>query len=539
MANTTRILNGTNTNGENCIRLQFCLVSAPPENPPPVVQLLLGIEAKLMRGEVVRQARANLISLPVVGLPLFVHFSACLSFSCFSPGPFICRYRASTSSAIQEKFSTLYNTKISVDHPSQILKDMFGIATKSKAANTVFICAVLAGVVVMFILAVESQLDKYLPQSESLSADSVVEKCGNESARGNDLGIKISEPASSSKSPIVSQTPVPEESFDVKYLIPVTSSHFNFCRSLYTALINDYPKPTLINWGNVYTDSRHAHVGKISGVNEYLQQLGGQYVLIMDGFDVWYQLPFRSLVLHFLGITEPDNHELVVFGADKKCWPNKEDSPACVNIPESTLPIDAYGPSTDGREPVPNSDERFNFNRPRWLNSGNMIGPVSVLRDVYDRANHSISIAPPGSVKSDQMYIAEVFGQQDLNMTLDYKSELFQTMTFSHADVKFLEDDIFTSPRKLISQRRKLAVNMVSGTVPSVLHFNGPKDAMDTWWPKMWWSLQRNDHAVVEKSKEVYQYGGAYTINGQFLSWHDLCGDADVHNPSTWKSKDG
>ncbi|KAK9428109.1 hypothetical protein V1505DRAFT_378058 [Lipomyces doorenjongii] len=238
-------------------------------------------------------------------------------------------------------------------------------------------------------------------------------------------------------------------------------------------------------------------------------------------------------------MTEPNNHGSVVFGADKKCWPNKADSPACVNIPQSTLPIDAYGPSTDGRGPVPNLGEQFNFNRPRWLNSGNIIGPVSVLRDIYDRANHSISNAPPGIVKSDQMYIAEVFGQQDLNITLDYKSELFQTMTFSHADVKFLEDDIFTYPRKSISQRHKIAVNMVSGTVPSVLHFNGPKDAMDTWWSRMWWSLQRNDSAVINKSKQVYLYGGAYTVKGQFLSWYDLCGDADVHNPSTWKSRDG
>ncbi|KAK9325298.1 hypothetical protein V1517DRAFT_350612 [Lipomyces orientalis] len=279
------------------------------------------------------------------------------------------------------------------------------------------------------------------------------------------LGTEVPEAASASEP----ESMVMPESPDI-------TDHFNFCRSLYTALINEYPPPTLINWGKVFTDS-------VIGIDEYLRRLRShQYALIMDGFD-------------------PNGHHMAVFGADKKCWPKQPDSPAFVNIPI-----------------FPEPSEAFTFNRRRWLNSGNMIGPVSVLRHLYDRANH---------IKSDQLYIAEIFGQQDLNMTVDYQSELFQTMTFSHTNIMFLEDDVFTFPRKSPSQRRMSAVNKISSAVPPVLHFNGPKEAMHEWWPKMW--------GAREWSERIYRSGGAYTTDAEFLYWHDLCGNADVNEPPEYK----
>ncbi|KAK9480823.1 hypothetical protein V1514DRAFT_301609 [Lipomyces japonicus] len=351
---------------------------------------------------------------------------------------------------------------------------------------------------------------------------------------------KLSENSSSSNSLANKQSVVQTNSqtlngkpFELEFLIPLTSTHFNFCRSLYTALINDYPKPTLINWGKVFENAPQARVRKINGIDDYLHRLRpDQYALIMDGFDVWYQTPYSDFVNRFLEITTKNNdYEVAIFGADKKCWPNDLDSPACVNVPESPLPKDAYGPDTDDATKTTNSRLRYINHRPRWLNSGNMIGPVKVLQQVYDRANHSITTAPPEKVFSDQMYIADVFGEQDLKMTVDYTSDLFQTMTFSHRDVIFLEDDLMSSPRKPPSERRLLAFNKISGALPPILHFNGPKEAMDIWWPKMWWYKERESPAVIAKSKEVYETGGAFTVDGQFISWRELCGDTDVHNP--------
>ncbi|KAK9371016.1 hypothetical protein V1509DRAFT_574194 [Lipomyces kononenkoae] len=407
---------------------------------------------------------------------------------------------------------------------------MSGVVRKPNAMRRLVII-VAAAALLLFI----SAKDKTVRESATVLAASAREKISSTIVAADEnlstMKASVSQSVLVNESPMVNGKPL-----DLEFLIPLTSSHFNFCRSLYTALINDYPKPTLINWGKVFADAPQARVRKINGIDEYLHRMRpDQYALIMDGFDVWYQLPYHDLVSHFLELTEPTDYDYVVFGADKKCWPNEINSPACVNIPESTLPGSSYGPWTDGRQPVMNPRERFNYNRPRWLNSGNMIGPVSILREIYDRANYSISHAPPEEVYSDQMYIAEVYGQQDLNMTVDYKSELFQTMTFSHADVIFLEDDLFTYPRKAPSDRRLLAFNKVSGALPPVLHFNGPKKAMDTWWPQMWWSRERDNPDVIEKSRQVYESGGAFTIDGEFLSWNDLCGNADVHSPPPWK----
>ncbi|KAK9382639.1 uncharacterized protein V2V93DRAFT_365658 [Kockiozyma suomiensis] len=320
---------------------------------------------------------------------------------------------------------------------------------------------------------------------------------------------------------------------DAVFLIPLTSTHFNFCRSLYTALMNDYPRPTLINWGKTFTNGQQARVNKIIGIDNVLHGLrDDQYAIIMDGFDVWYQLPYRDFIDHYLEYTRDNDHSFAVFGADKKCWPNDLDSPACKNVPKSTLPPDAFGPDTDNDSVISDPAKKFIHHRPRWLNSGNMVGPVGVLREVYDRANKLITNAPASMVFSDQMYIAEVYGQQDLSMTVDFTSEVFQTMTFSHADVIFVDDDTLTSPRKPKDQRRRYAFNRISGALPPILHFNGPKEAMDTWWSKMWWSVERENPAVKAKSQQVFETGGAYDTDGTFIPWNEVCKDIDVHKPS-------
>ncbi|KAK7203791.1 hypothetical protein BZA70DRAFT_290870 [Myxozyma melibiosi] len=331
------------------------------------------------------------------------------------------------------------------------------------------------------------------------------------------------------------QSPVP--AVDAVFLIPLTSTHFNFCRSLYTALMNDYPKPTLINWGQTFKNGAQARVNKIIGIDNVLNKLReDQYAIIMDGFDVWYQLPYKDFVNHYLDYTRENDHSVVVFGADKKCWPNDLKSPACVNIPNSTLPDDIFGAHTDDANFITDPATKYIYHRPRWLNSGNMFGPVKVLRQVYERANYLITHAPPDMVFSDQMYIAEVYGQQNLPMTVDFTSELFQTMTFSHNDLMFVDDDVLASPRKPPSERRRYAFNRVSGALPPVLHFNGPKQAMDAWWPKMWWSTERSNPAVIAKSEEVFKTGGAFDTDGNFIPWGEICKGIDVHKPSGYIS---
>ncbi|KAK9382640.1 uncharacterized protein V2V93DRAFT_365659 [Kockiozyma suomiensis] len=379
------------------------------------------------------------------------------------------------------------------------------------------------------------------------SKDTTVDGNGNDDSDDSLAGSGSTEPAppldnaptltttaaatadDSNSLPLIGGKPI-----DVAFLMPLSSTHFNFCRSLYTALMNDYPKPTLVNWGKRFKNPAQGRVHKISGIDQYLHRLSDdKFAFILDGYDVWYQIPYRDFLSRFVESTKADNHEVVVFGADKKCWPNEPDSAACVNVPKSPLPTDVYGPQTDKLFSV-YRQQYINF-RPRWLNSGNIIGPVQGMREIYDQANYSITHAPPDQVFSDQMYIAEIYGEQKLKMTVDFTSELFQTMTFSHKDITFLEDDLFTFPRKAPEDRRWYAFNRVTSKLAPILHFNGPKEHMDEWWPKMWWYKERENPAVIEKSKQIYETGGAYDEDGNFISWSDLCMNVDVNDARTGK----
>ena len=152
-----------------------------------------------------------------------------------------------------------------------------------------------------------------------------------------------------------------------------------------------------------------SHVGKIKGIFDFLSDRSkvkdDDLILIVDGYDVWFQLPPEIMIRRYHKmVKEADEHlrgrygmvtegkpgdgtadrvqkytQKVIFGADKLCWPNPAADPACAAIPYSTLPKDVYGADTDKEK------EGFH-NRPRYLNSGNVIGPAADVRAIYQYA---------------------------------------------------------------------------------------------------------------------------------------------------------
>lgn len=297
-------------------------------------------------------------------------------------------------------------------------------------------------------------------------------------------------------------------------LIPASQSNPNLCKTLLSSFVLSYPSPTLINFGKVFNEDLWgdgSHVGKIRGVSEFLNDdkkvKDDDLVMITDGYDVWFQLPPEVLIKRYHAINKEANQRLrgrygtvlheseegsdetkmaqrytqkVVFAADKICWPNRAEDPACAAVPYSTLPKNVYGPQTD-------KDPEAFLVRPRYLNSGTVIGPVAEVRRLYDYALMKIEELG-GGVIGDQFVFAEVFGEQEYqreiqrkssqgtggrwldwlsdrlgtsesplsanitinNMTavpgrdyefsvgLDYESNLFQTMTHSAGDVAFI-----------------------------------------------------------------------------------------------------
>lgn len=232
-------------------------------------------------------------------------------------------------------------------------------------------------------------------------------------------------------------------------------------------------------------------------------------VLVINGYDVWFQLPPEVMIRRYHAMVVEANERLrrrygtvtegkpgdgtmdrvqkytqsVIFGADKICRPNRAEDPACAAVPYSTLPKDVYGPDTD-------KGSLAFFNRPRYLNPGIVIGPADDVRAIYRYAVEKVETKGHGLI-DHQSVLAEIFGEQEFqrettrrasqgtpdrfydwfsnklgysdsplsanitinNMTtvdghryeysigLDYKSNLFQSMTHSAADIEFIPYD--------------------------------------------------------------------------------------------------
>ncbi|KAI9674095.1 MAG: hypothetical protein M1817_001913 [Caeruleum heppii] len=298
-------------------------------------------------------------------------------------------------------------------------------------------------------------------------------------------------------------------------LVPASQTNPNLCKTLLSAFILDYPTPTLINFNKSFNEGgwdNGTHIGKIRGVLEYLSHSSGtrddDVVLVVDGYDVWFQLPpelmlsrfHRALreanarsvkqfgtekldtLHHSSADKQPKFSEKVIFAADKLCWPNPIADPACQSVPSSTLPTNAWGPETD-------RDPGGWLNRPRFLNSGTVMGSLADLRTIYQRATHKVEEHNRGFL-GDQAVFAEIFGEQEYQrhlvseverplsslhwtqlfanhlaspgpgkteekmvsndmtaepgdryeygLSLDYEMSLFQTMTHSDGDIEFL-----------------------------------------------------------------------------------------------------
>ena len=456
-----------------------------------------------------------------------------------------------------------------------------------------------------------------------------------------------------------------------------------------------YPTPTLINYGKDFNKSGtdngfESHTGKIQGVFDFLSDKSlvkdDDLVLIIDGYDIWMQLPPDVLIKRYHNIlTEADERlrrrygmetrpsmvqkrqmarvpkytQRVIFAADKICWPNGENDPACAAVPYSPLPKDAYGPGTD-------EDKDSFLKRPRYLNSGTVMGPAADVRAIYESALKRVESE---GWFGDQYIFSSIFGEQEFsretsrqssqgtggrwldwissalgasdsplaanrtinNLTLvpehryeygiglDYESELFQTLTHSVNDIRFvtyndssilsaiqemhpnLRPQPFNLPIDLQTAKEPymyasadseseeiadgillpfspkldniveepeweevpLATNLITASVPSILHFNGDaKPLREEWWSHMWYG--KDSRALLRRVMRSSQgiraataaalggqswwdmrggKGGVWDDNKVWMSWHDVCkGTEDnvfADGQGKWGSEEG
>ena len=271
-------------------------------------------------------------------------------------------------------------------------------------------------------------------------------------------------------------------------LLPATGSNVNLCKLLLSAAIIGYPNPTLIGWeGHGQYNGSESHLFKISETLAYLNSLppsaDNDLILVLDAYDIWLQLRPDVLIKRYYSAIEKANARLnregihgldhggatikqrVLFGPDKTCWPEDERRAACWAVPESSLAPDVFGPATDTWM-VPN--------RPRWLNSGTIMGPARDMRAMFAATMNIVHRKYDEEFQfhnSDQYYFQEMWAEQEIG--------------------------------RLMRRDGKVDAPLVKADVRGMI-------------PKIPMGLRTEFHVALDYESDVFQTSAAYT---EYLTW--------------------
>jgi hypothetical protein len=249
-------------------------------------------------------------------------------------------------------------------------------------------------------------------------------------------------------------------------LIVSESSSASFCKTMMSAAVLGYPTPIVVNWAKELPDKlmipkREGFVSMADGVNDYLAKLdtshNDDFVVILEGESIM-QLRASTLVERFFSVNRRANQRIsknwgktaarngirqdVLFGAQKECNGLSANDAACYGAPASTLPAKLYGDNTDieGGD----DDNRFDLIRPRFMDSGSVVGTVAGLRKIFKAA------AAEGSGKDDRekkVSLQRIFGrQQSYREVLRRKAGLKSNKGFTKDHLAKVRETITNNP---------------------------------------------------------------------------------------------
>ncbi|KAI6760431.1 hypothetical protein HG530_009291 [Fusarium avenaceum] len=243
-------------------------------------------------------------------------------------------------------------------------------------------------------------------------------------------------------SPLSSHNGAPKTS-RLHYLIPSSIVNDAVCAGIVSALVNQYPIPTLIGYKGENEFDSADHLAKLRVMNRYFNDLKAQdddLVIIVDSFDVLAQLPAEVMIERYFeisrkseqrladqrGLTVDQLHELgiqqtILYGAGKMCFIGSPNEPMCPLMPPSNSPRYKFGVKTE------NEDARFLDSR--YLNSGTIMGPVGDIRK-FVRAVLDLVMADDAKVDPhdedrvrihhmDQWFTAQLYVRQEYHRALD------------------------------------------------------------------------------------------------------------------------
>ena len=237
-------------------------------------------------------------------------------------------------------------------------------------------------------------------------------------------------------------------------------------------------------------------------------------VLIIDAYDVWFQLRPDVLIQRYYMVRDAANERLIselgssvvskhglsqtiFFNADKVLWPHLDTTTDPWWLANSSLPEYAFGPETDkGLEWA---------NRPRWLNSGAVMGPLGDMRRLFNATLSRIDQDFNETLfkDSDQLYFSKLYEDQEYarrllrpnqslinehpqdvallpvgmeteyHISLDYKSDLFLANAFYEDFWAYMT---FDTPRKQPQDQVMLApyqIDLPTEILSSLPPYNG------------------------------------------------------------------
>ncbi|KXS98935.1 hypothetical protein AC578_7464 [Pseudocercospora eumusae] len=355
-----------------------------------------------------------------------------------------------------------------------------------------------------------------------------------------------------------------EKTVRFHFLVPTTNTNSEVCKLIASSTILGYPAPSLLGWeGRGRWNGSESHLFKLSETVFYLNTLRKEQdddlVLILDAFDVWLQLPPEVLIRRYyqalakenealrrdgiLDKSSPDGSRIrntILFGVDKFCWPQNDEVIPCWAAPNSSLPEDLYGPGTD------KEDVKL---RPRFLNSGSIMGPVKDIRNLFKATMDQITLEWDDDFihkTSDQHYLSILWGDQEearlavrngtshrldeqthteFHIAVDHESDAFQInnwhsqyvtwMTFNRTTAPSMsssaafnpgrldrlnlteeitslpgpfsaDNETMTLPTELGWKDVMLGTNTATGVIFPLYHITGDKLMRGRWWPRMW-----------------------------------------------------
>lgn len=224
-------------------------------------------------------------------------------------------------------------------------------------------------------------------------------------------------------------------------LLPALQRSPALCRTVTSAMILNYPPPTLIRYGADSPDASSEYDmmrDRITSIYNYLERSrGDDFVLIIDGLDFFFQLPPEVMIRRFQNTLRENNEKLrrkygtmrmekpfdngigeveqkytqrVLFGASKQCFPNMTHDPGCVTVPQSSLPPDAYGYKTD-------IHPDGHLNRPRWLNPSTAMGQAADLKQIYGTM---LQFIEKHRIRhGDYLALTQIYGQQEFDREME------------------------------------------------------------------------------------------------------------------------